>query len=108
MSGFRLPKTGSRLPDYLSRCLTLNHLNTLDPIRRPLLPVCCLPPQVLGVSKDCSERDVTRAYRKQVPPPPVSVRVETNGGCYNHIRTAVPFLGTKYLEFDRYVPKTGL
>lgn len=69
MSGFRLPKTGSRLPDYLSRCLTLNHLNTLDPIRRPLLPVCCLPPQVLGVSKDCSERDVTRAYRKQVPPP---------------------------------------
>lgn len=26
----------------------------------------CPPPQVLGLSKDCSDREVTRAYRKQV------------------------------------------
>ena len=53
------------------RCLLLLmfSLHIPDPSRRSLLHACCLPPQVLGLSRDCSERDVTRAYRKQVPPP---------------------------------------
>lgn len=41
------------------------------------LHAACFPPQVLGVSRDCSERDVTRAYRKQVPPPLSSQSVST-------------------------------
>lgn len=55
-----------------------------DPRLFTALPAACLPPQVLGVSRDCSERDVTRAYRKQVPPPPLSsqsVSKQTVGGC---------------------------
>lgn len=34
-----------------------------------LLLVDACPPQVLGLSKDCSDREVTRAYRKQVRVP---------------------------------------
>lgn len=59
-------------------------------------PAC--PPQVLGLSKDCSDRDVTRAYRKQVRASHLICAAREKNSSFPHLLLLLGYLGVQPVD----------